>query len=379
MPRIHPKDFLRARAINKAVHSLLPVCRDLTSARHEFRWLQEHAAHLSQRLGGLNQQGLLAGFVSRRARGEPLQYILSSGYFGDLEITCRPGVLIPRQETAASVSHLAKRLLFKENEQEQGSKPVRVLDVCTGTGCIPLLFHHEFYQNKSHRYVTLELVGIDISPKALSLARENLLHQIAGRSHCGQRSPIRTRSLHSIAFVQADILKDENWSDDPPSLSEALSRLGNDQDSGVTLPTFDILISNPPYISPKSFITTTRRSVRDYEPKTALVPARSESTSQSDVAIGDTFYSQLLQIADLVKAKILLLEVSDMDQATRVASMAIAAGAWESIEIWRDDPDHNGSVAESIDVGGTKIKVRGSGHGRSVFAYRAEANEWLKM
>lgn len=257
-----------------------------------------------------------------------------------------------------------------------------MLDLCTGTGCIPLLFHHEFYQNEAHGDVPLELVGVDISPQALSLSRENLLHQIADRSRSKQRGHLSTRSLQSIAFVQADILKDENWSNEPPSMPEALRRLSGDDDDddeeNAELPTFDILISNPPYISPKCFKTTTRRSVRDYEPKTALVPQHSRTSSQSDEAIGDTFYPRLLQIANLVKAKILLLEVSNMDQARRAASVAINAREWASVEIWRDDPAHDQAVTEETGLAGTAVRVRGSGHGRSVFAYKAEANDWLK-
>lgn len=61
--------------------------------------MTEHALDVSQRLKGdeaANQSRILSDYVYRRARGEPLQYILGSEYFGELEIKCRPGVLIPR-------------------------------------------------------------------------------------------------------------------------------------------------------------------------------------------------------------------------------------------------------------------------------------------
>lgn len=95
MPRINPKDVLRLRS-NKALLSLLPVCRDAVSARNEFRWMHEHATNVSRRLGNTTAENVLSSFIQRRAHGEPLQYILGSEFFGDLEIRCRPGVLIPR-------------------------------------------------------------------------------------------------------------------------------------------------------------------------------------------------------------------------------------------------------------------------------------------
>lgn len=95
MPRINPKDFLRARAINDALLSLLPVCRDLTSAQNELRWMRQHAINVSRR-ARVDQKDVLRSYVARRIQGEPLQYILGSEYFGELEIKCRPGVLIPR-------------------------------------------------------------------------------------------------------------------------------------------------------------------------------------------------------------------------------------------------------------------------------------------
>ena len=96
MPRIRPRLLIHARAVNEALARLLPVCRRLDSARNELRWLQEHALDRTRKLGRRNHEGMLAHLVSRRAAGEPLQYILGSEFFGDLEIICRPGVLIPR-------------------------------------------------------------------------------------------------------------------------------------------------------------------------------------------------------------------------------------------------------------------------------------------
>lgn len=96
MPRIRPRDIWQARNINKALLALLPVCRDLEGARNELRWLKQHAVAVSQQIGQSRQPSLLTDFIDRRARGEPLQYVLGSDYFGELEIRCRPSVLIPR-------------------------------------------------------------------------------------------------------------------------------------------------------------------------------------------------------------------------------------------------------------------------------------------
>lgn len=96
MPRLSPLLLRQARAIDPLLPHLLPVCRDLRSAQSELRWLTEHADQAIERRPGHHQNTVLDGYVSRRARGEPLQYILGSEFFGNLEIKCRPGVLIPR-------------------------------------------------------------------------------------------------------------------------------------------------------------------------------------------------------------------------------------------------------------------------------------------
>ena len=96
MPRIPPTLLRHARRLNRLLPSLLPVCRDLPSSQNELRWLGEHAAEVSSKQCVRDEKRLLQQFVTRRARGEPLQYILGTEFFGDLEIECRPGVLIPR-------------------------------------------------------------------------------------------------------------------------------------------------------------------------------------------------------------------------------------------------------------------------------------------
>lgn len=99
MPRIPPTLLRRARHINRLLPPLLPVCRDLSSSQNELRWLGEHAAEVACRHGKQatgDEKRLLQQYVTRRAQGEPLQYILGTEFFGELEIACRPGVLIPR-------------------------------------------------------------------------------------------------------------------------------------------------------------------------------------------------------------------------------------------------------------------------------------------
>jgi methylase of polypeptide subunit release factors len=100
MPRLPTLLLRHARAQEPLLVPLLRTCRDINSARNEFRWLKEYVEQdLIKK--GLPAEGLVARQYLRklcheRARGKPLQYILGTEYFGELELLCRPGVLIPR-------------------------------------------------------------------------------------------------------------------------------------------------------------------------------------------------------------------------------------------------------------------------------------------
>ena len=100
MPRL-PTGLLRhARAQEPLLVPLLRTCRDLNSARNELRWLREHVEQNLLKKGlpaeGLAVRQSLRRLCHERGRGKPLQYILGTEYFGELELLCRPGVLIPR-------------------------------------------------------------------------------------------------------------------------------------------------------------------------------------------------------------------------------------------------------------------------------------------
>lgn len=259
------------------------------------------------------------------------------------------------------MSHLAQSILrswaFRSPE-----KPVNILDLCTGTGCIPLLLHHELHKDPKLGYNIGHIVGADISLRALQLAKENKvvqLHEISGMSE----SPM-LESLRNVQFIQADVLED------PEGPSGLLTKL---REIGHATPTFDVLVSNPPYISSSAFRTTTAASVRRYEPKLALVPP--QTSKENHAQDGDLFYPELYNIASLLKSKVVLFEVADMEQACRVAAMANER--WRTVEIWRDDP--GASETEYAEVGcdrRPRIRVRGVGNGRSVVAFTAEGEQW---
>jgi methylase of polypeptide subunit release factors len=263
------------------------------------------------------------------------------------------------------VSHLVRLLRGAEGLPAE----LRVLDLCTGTGCIPLLFAHEFYTNTDQECETdLRVLGVDVSSKALKLAEHNLKRTT--RTSLKETPP---KQKANINFLSADILCDP-FADQVPGSPRPLK-------SALNLsrhPRFwDILISNPPYISPKEYWKTTTRSVRGYEPKLALVPQ--PHAGLDDVGQGDMFYAPLLDIAADIEAKIVLLEVADLAQALRVARQAQDTGWFDGVEIWRDQPDTVEQASdEKTAAEPQEFPIVGQGNARTVLCYRGPGTQWLQ-
>lgn len=94
-----------------------------------------------------------------------------------------------------------------------------------------------------------------------------------------------------------------------------------------------------------------------------------------EVDAGDIFYPRLIQLAEQVGARVLLVEVADMEQAIRVTRMVLGKGerVWDGCEIWRDWPGVRGDGGgEEVEVRGGRVRVRGEGNGRAVLAWRGE-------
>ena len=163
------------------------------------------------------QRETFESFLSRRAAGEPLQYLTGTQEFFGLEFRVTPAALIPRPET----EHLVEAVLAWSQSQ---IKPLRLLDIGTGSGAIAIAL--------AANQPSAEIIATDISPTALALASDNAL-----RLGFGSR----------IRFLQSDLFS-------------AL-----DADDGY----FDAIVSNPPYI-PIADAPTLQREVVDHEPHTAL-------------------------------------------------------------------------------------------------------------
>jgi methylase of polypeptide subunit release factors len=190
-----------------------------------------------------------------------------------------------------------------------------------------------------------------VSFDALKLAKQNLEHNISSGS-------LSKLAAEQISFEYGNVLQDD-------------SKI-------VQHTSFDIVVSNPPYISPAGYDKNTSRSVRNWEPKHALVPpSLPNGTSKKDLTTNqeDCFYPHILSIASKANAKVILMETGDIHQAIRVASMARRCGKWNDIEIWRDWPDqpdtgHQRQLETNSDSEG--IRIRGQGHGRSVLCWSKE-------
>ena len=219
--------------------------------------------------------------LTRRASGVPLQYLTREQNFCGLSLYVDERVLIPRQDTECLVEEVLR----------DGARGA-LLDLCTGSGCIPLaLLKHGNFSCA---------LGADISAEALAVAEIN-----------------RARTGLPLLLRQSDLF------------SEIPER-------------FDVITANPPYIE-SAEIESLSVEVRDHEPRLALDGA----------ADGLAFYRRLAAEsgAHLKPGGRLYLEIG-MSQGAAVASL-LEAAAFSDIQIIRDLAGRDRIVKGSMHAGGT--------------------------
>ena len=167
--------------------------------------------------------------VQRRAGAEPVAYLVGHREFFSLDFKVTRDVLIPRPDTETLVIELTEEIkqLSAVRQEAGNTAPIRVLDLCTGSGCIAIAAAKQCHNQK----LNVKFTATDISPAALAIATEN-----------AQKHGVE----ELIEFYQGDLL-------------EALPA-----DSQ-----FEILASNPPYI-PSAEIDTLDPEVAKHEPRLAL-------------------------------------------------------------------------------------------------------------
>ena len=210
--------------------------------------------------------------LARLLDHEPIQYITGEARFHGLELKVTPDVLIPRPETSELVDIIA--------DDASGREDLRVLDLCTGSGCIAVALA------RSLRFP--EITAVDVSAPALKVAKENA-------------DTLKTR----INFIHADIFK---W---------------------MPTKTFDIIVSNPPYIDESEKVDMDD-NVLKYEPQQALfVPDDNPLV----------FYKRIAEIAaaSLAPGGKLYLEINPRHAAELTA--CLSEKGFSEVETLRDSYD----------------------------------------
>lgn len=202
------------------------------------------------------QLDTLRGYVKRRLNKEPLQYITGSCDFYGRNYIVNEHVLIPRPET--------ERLVDSTLEKVKALNSPSILDVGTGSGCIAITLGLELQQ--------ASIIGLDISDTALTIANQNKKHN----------------SVDNVLFHHLDFL------------------------CGLPEGEFDLVVSNPPYIS-KIEMSGLMKDVREFEPTLAL-------TDNKD---GLTFYRRFAEIGKILvkKGGSIILEVGLGNHPQRAKSV----------------------------------------------------------
>ncbi|NWF75169.1 MAG: peptide chain release factor N(5)-glutamine methyltransferase [Nitrospirae bacterium] len=160
----------------------------------------------------------IEAILKRRSKREPLQYILGYTEFYGLKIEVGPGVLIPRPETELLVEEAVKRILDFRSQNSN----IKVLDLCTGSGCIALAIASVIPE--------IKVYGIDNSSESIKYALKNA----------------KINNIQNVTFFESNLYES----------------IGKDFK-------FDLIVSNPPYIK-KSDLSNLQPDIKDWEPLNAL-------------------------------------------------------------------------------------------------------------
>lgn len=162
---------------------------------------------------------IFRALIQKRLKRTPLQYITGHQEFMGMDFVVNEDVLIPRQDTELLVEKTIQAINKLRDKQGQSAKKIRVLDMCTGSGCIAVAI--------AKLCQDVEVVGADIACESIKVAEQNA--KLNGVE---------------VEFVQSDLFQNIKGR-------------------------FNIIVSNPPYI-PTDVITTLETEVRDHEPMRAL-------------------------------------------------------------------------------------------------------------
>lgn len=234
-----------------------------------------------------DQENVYFDCISRRAKRIPLQHIIGSQNFMGLDFQVNEHVLIPRQDTEILVEEVLRQM----------TDGMRILDMCTGSGCILISLLH--YSNGCRG------VGVDISPEALEIAEKNaagLLQRYANRKNASelQEKAVSWDVRGTYAFMQSDLFETVKGK-------------------------YDIIVSNPPYIR-SDVIETLMPEVRVHEPRQAL----------DGRADGLYFYRRIVEESreHLVSGGLLYFEIGH-DQARDVSDLMWASG-YQDVQVVKD-------------------------------------------
>ncbi|HHF3343867.1 peptide chain release factor N(5)-glutamine methyltransferase [Haemophilus influenzae] len=225
----------------------------------------------------------LTALLDRRLKGEPIAYILGEKEFWSLPLNVSKGTLIPRLDTESLVE---KALQIALEKLEENPPHFRILDLGTGTGAIALALASELAPICQKRHIPLEIIGVDLMPDVVALARSNA-----------------ERNQLNVQFLQS------SWFDNITGK-------------------FDLIVSNPPYIDVQDEHLH-QGDVR-FEPLSALVA-------------NDEGYADLRHIIELASSYlnsngVLLLE-HGWQQGEKVRSIFLE-NYWEMVETVRDYGDN---------------------------------------
>jgi release factor glutamine methyltransferase len=208
------ENILKQQGVNSyRIDALLLLCYCLS-------FTKEQVIFNSKFTLSLQQQQDFFSLIRRRSNREPISHIVGCREFFGIEFTVDSNVLDPRPDSEALIELVLERIVDKKSH-------LNILELGVGSGCLILAILKNFPNSFG--------VGVDISDKALNIARQNsVLLDLSGR----------------VKFLESD------W----------FSSLKNDTDLKNS---FDLIISNPPYI-PTNDIKFLQKEVRVFEPKLAL-------------------------------------------------------------------------------------------------------------